>query len=154
MDIDRLIDRYGNMVTRICIMNLRNIDDAKDCFQDVFIKLYQQKEFDSEDHLKHWLIRVTMNTCKDYQRKFYKPTINIDNIIIQNHHEDFILLPILMTLPTRYKNILYLYYYEGYKINEIASMLHIKENTVKSRLKRGRNKLKEKLGGQYNEQME
>ncbi len=70
MDIDRLIDRYGNMVTRICIMNLRNIDDAKDCFQDVFIKLYQQKEFDSEDHLKHWLIRVTMNTCKDYQRKF------------------------------------------------------------------------------------
>lgn len=59
-----------------------------------------------------------------------------------------------MTLPTRYKNILYLYYYEGYKINEIASMLHIKENTVKSRLKRGRNKLKEKLGGQYNEQME
>lgn len=154
MDIDRLIDRYGNMVTRICIMNLRNIDDAKDCFQDVFIKLYQQKEFDSEDHLKHWLIRVTMNTCKDYQRKFYKPTINIDDIIIQNHHEDFILLPILMTLPTRYKNILYLYYYEGYKINKIASMLHIKENTVKSRLKRGRNKLKEKLGGQYNEQME
>lgn len=152
--IDEIIEKYGDMVTRICIMNLRNSEDAKDCFQDVFIKLYHHDTFESQEYLKAWLIRVTMNTCKDYQRKFYKPIINIDEVILSNPQEELILLPVLLTMKDKYKNILYLHYYEGYKVQEISNILHIKENTVKSRLKRGREILRIKLGDEYNEQME
>lgn len=147
--IDEMIEKYGDMVTRICIMNLRNSDDAKDCFQDVFIKLYHHEHFESEEHLKAWLIRVTMNTCKDYQRKFYKTSIDIDKVIISEHKKELQLLPVLLTLNDKYKNVLYLYYYEGYKIHEISNILHLKENTIKSRLKRGRKILKNKLGDEY-----
>ena len=68
MTIEDVIDTYGDMVTRICIMNLRNSDDAKDCFQEVFIKLYNHGMIEDHGYLKHWLIRVTINTCKDYRR--------------------------------------------------------------------------------------
>ena len=126
MTIEDVIDTYGDMVTRICIMNLRNSDDAKDCFQEVFIKLYKHGMIEDYDYLKHWLIRVTINTCKDYRRVFYKKTINIEDV--------------------RYKNVLFLYYYEGYKTDEISEILKMNINTVKSRLKRGREILKKKVG--------
>ena len=112
MTIEDVIDTYGDMVTRICIMNLRNSDDAKDCFQEVFIKLYKHGMIEDYDYLKHWLIRVTINTCKDYRRVFYKKTINIEDVLIQDEKKDYVLLPVILDMPTRYKNVLYLYYYE------------------------------------------
>lgn len=146
MTIEDAIDLYGDMVTRICIMNLRNSDDAKDCFQEVFIKLYKNGMIDDLDYLKHWLIRVTINTCKDYRRVFYKKTINLDDILIQDKKKEYILLPVILEMSPRYKNVLYLYYYEGYKIDEISKILKINRNTVKSRLKRGREIIKKKVG--------
>ena len=110
MTIEDVIDTYGDMVTRICIMNLRNSDDAKDCFQEVFIKLYKHGMIEDQDYLKHWLIRVTINTCKDYRRVFYKKTINIEDVLIQDEKKDYVLLPVILDMPTRYKNVLYLYF--------------------------------------------
>lgn len=146
MTIEDVIDTYGDMVTRICIMNLKNSDDAKDCFQEVFIKLYKHGMIEDPDYLKHWLIRVTINTCKDYCRVFYKKTINIEDVLIQDEKKDYVLLPVILDMPTRYKNVLYLYYYEGYKTDEISEILKMNINTVKSRLKRGREILKKKVG--------
>lgn len=146
MTIEDVIDTYGDMVTRICIMNLRNSDDAKDCFQEVFIKLYKHGMIEDPDYLKHWLIHVTINTCKDYRRVFYKKTINIEDVLIQDEKKDYVLLPVILDMPTRYKNVLYLYYYEGYKTDEISEILKMNINTVKSRLKRGREILKKKVG--------
>ena len=146
MTIEDVIDTYGDMVTRICIMNLRNSDDAKDCFQEVFIKLYKHGMIEDPDYLTHWLIRVTINTCKDYRRVFYKKTINIEDVLIQDEKKDYVLLPVILDMPARYKNVLYLYYYEGYKTDEIAEILKMNINTVKSRLKRGREILKKKVG--------
>ena len=146
MTIEDVIDTYGDMVTRICIMNLRNSDDAKDCFQEVFIKLYKHGRIEDPDYLKHWLIRVTINTCKAYRRVFYKKTINIEDLLIQDEKKDYVLLPVILDMPTRYKNVLYLYYYEGYKTDEISEILKMNINTVKSRLKRGREILKKKVG--------
>ena len=146
MTIEDVIDTYGDMVTRICIMNLRNSDDAKDCFQEVFIKLYKHGMIEDQDYLIHWLIRVTINTCKDYRRIFYKKTINIEDVLIQDEKKDYVLLPVILDMPTRYKNVLYLYYYEGYKTDEISEILKMNINTVKSRLKRGREILKKKVG--------
>lgn len=146
MTIEDVVDTYGDMVTRICIMNLRNSDDAKDCFQEVFIKLYKHGMIEDPDYLKHWLIRVTIHTRKDYRRVFYKKTINIEDVLIQDEKKDYVLLPVILDMPTRYKNVLYLYYYEGYKTDEIAEILKMNINTVKSRLKRGREILKKKVG--------
>lgn len=103
MTIEDVIDTYGDMVSRICIMNLRNSDDAKDCFQEVFIKLYKHGMIEDPAYLKHWLIRVTMNTCKDYRRVFYKKTINIEDVLIQDEKKDYVLLPVILDMPTRYK---------------------------------------------------
>ncbi len=142
--------KYSDMVTRISILNLRNSADAKDCFQNVFIKLYQyQNTFESEEHLKAWLIRVTINECKNFQKLFYKRTMDIDDVIVCQHQEQLILLPSVLKLPHKYKNVLYLHYYEGYKTFEIAEMLNMNENTVKSHLKRGRELLKKEVGDYY-----
>lgn len=146
MTLEQVIDLYGDMVTRICIMNLRNAEDAKDCFQEVFIKLHKHGVIEDSDYLKHWLIRVTMNTCKDYRRIFYKKTMNIDEILIGKEDQSYVLLPALLEMPPRYKNVLYLYYYEGYKVEEIAGILKVNQNTIKTRLARGRDILKKKVG--------
>lgn len=146
MTIEDVIDTYGDMVTRICIMNLRNSDDAKDCFQEVFIKLYKHGMIEDHDYLKHWLIRVIINTCKDYRRVFYKKTINIEDVLIQDEKKDYVLLPVILDMSTRYKNVLYLYYYEGYKTDEISEILKMNINTVKSRLKKRKGDTKEESG--------
>ena len=66
---EEVVYQYSDMVTRIAVMNVKNYADAKDCYQNVFMKLYcYNKKFESEEHLKAWLIRVTINECKDYQK--------------------------------------------------------------------------------------
>ncbi|MEG0547873.1 MAG: sigma-70 family RNA polymerase sigma factor [Coprobacillus sp.] len=145
-----MIIKYSDLVTRICFLHLHNQDDVKDCFQDTFIKLYKyKKDFKDEEHLKAWLIRVTINTCKDFQRRNYKYTVDIDKVAIQVEDQYFEVLPILITLDNKYKLPLYLYYYEGYSIEEIATILKINSNTIKSQLSRGRTILKERLGDDY-----
>lgn len=145
-----IVDEYCDLITRISILNLRNSEDAKDCFQNVFMKLYIRKEdFQNHQHLKAWLIRVCINECHNYQRLFYKPTIDIDDVLLCEQHVELELLPEVMKLPQKQRNILYLYYYEGYKVDEIADLLHSNSNTIKSHLKRGREVLRGRLGEFY-----
>lgn len=147
-----IVIKYSDMVTRVAIMNVKNVDDAKDCYQNVFMKLYRyNKEFKSNEHLKAWLIRVTINECKDYQKQFWKRNIDIDEIIVGKNDERLILLPVVMKLASKYRNVLYLYYYEGYSTSEIAKILKESINTIKSRLTRGRKLLKKKLGDDFYE---
>lgn len=145
-----IVRKYSDLITHICFIHLHNQDDAKDCFQDTFIKLYKhKKKFKDEEHLKAWLIRVSINTCKDYQRRFYKQRYDIDDFNIQIEDQYFEILPVLLTIDDKYKIPLYLYYYEGYSVEEISKILKIKKNTVKSQLSRGRTILKERLGDDY-----
>lgn len=146
-DIDTIINDYSDMVTRLCLINLKNEDDAKDCFQNVFMKLIHNKtEFHDLSHVKHWLIKVTINECRNYYRVINRNIAIADLVIPIEDNHDLILLPEVLKLPKKYKNVLYLYYYEGYKISEIAQILDKNENTVKSYLKRGRELLKRKIG--------
>lgn len=150
MTFNDIVEKYSDMVTRICIMNLRNSDDAKDCYQNVFIKLFQKDiEFQNEEHLKAWLIRVCINECRNYIKRFYKFTIDIEQVIIADHQKNLTLLPEVLKLPKKYRNVLYLYYYEGYSIDEISHILQINQNTLKSQLKRGRELLGKKVGDFY-----
>lgn len=151
-EYEKIVYQYSDMVTRIAIVYVKNSDDAKDCYQNVFMKLYRSKmDFKNEEHVKAWLIKVTINECKDYQKQFWKRMIDYDDVIVGKSDEIFVLLPVIMKLNSKYRSVLYLYYYEGYSINEIANILNEKVNTIKSRLIRARKLLKKKLGDDFYE---
>ncbi|MDD3747100.1 MAG: RNA polymerase sigma factor [Anaerostipes sp.] len=144
-EYNSIVDEYSDMIFRIAYQNLFNIHDAEDVTQDVFLKLIKQKEnfFNDKEHLKSWLIRVTINRSIDFKKAFFrKNTVPLHDIDIPFEPEEKELLEEMYQLPRDYRNILYLYYYEGYTIKEIANILGIKQNTVNSRLTRGRKKLK------------
>lgn len=155
-DYNKVVEEFSDMIFRIAYQNLCNIADAEDVVQEVFISLLKSKGkiFNDSEHLKSWLIRVTINKCLDVRRSFFrKNTVPIDSQVISYTDEEKVLMDQIMKLPKDYRNIIYLYYYEGYKIKEIADILGKNQNTISSKLQRGRNKLKKNLieGGYYNE---
>lgn len=147
-EYEAVVDTYSDMIFRIAYQNLFSVEDAQDVVQDVFLKLLKQKEncFHDEEHLKAWLIKVTINQCLDYKKSFFrKNTVALDNFEIPYEQEERQLMEELSRLPKEERNVLYLHYYEGYTIKEIAGILGKKQNTVNSKLTRGRNKLKQIL---------
>lgn len=152
--VEEIFQKYGEMLYKICIVMLKKTFDAEDTVQDVLIKYMTKRPlFETCEHEKAWLIRVTINLCKDklrFYKHFYKqhPYINVETIKT-TYPEDSIdnqIFAILLELPSKYKEVLLLYYVEGYKCLEISKILKITESTVKKRLERGRNLLKNKLG--------
>ena len=142
-NVEDVVRRYTDMVVRIAFNNVRNIDDAEDIAQNVFIKFMHAKGFESGEHIKAWLIRVTVNMCKNHLSLFH----NIKNEPLHDNIEYISakqqeLLDDLWKLPANYRNSLYLYYYEGYTIPEIAGLLGKSVSTVSTWLIRARKKLK------------
>lgn len=150
LSFEQTVHKYSQTVVSVCIMRLKNYPDAEDCFQNVFFKLFSSSpDFSDEKHLKAWLIRVAINECNNLLRK-NKRLITLDEArkVSVNFEEDrHDISWALMKLPQKYSDVLYLYYSEQYKINEIAEILKIGESAVKARLKRGREKLKALYGG-------
>lgn len=146
------MEQYSDLIRRICFLHLKNQSDTEDISQTVFLKyILYSGVFENESHEKAWLIRVTVNACKDRIKHMMRhPTVPLSVIteeaaaVPQEHHE---LLQLVISLPRKYKNILYLFYYEGYSAVEIAALLGKKENTIYSLLARGRALLKQELGG-------
>lgn len=152
-DVNQAVELYADMVKRICFLHLKNYHDTQDIFQKVFLKyLTYEGDFESEDHRKAWLIRVTVNACKDWLRDYYrKNTLSIDEALNEYASWDDTskeVLSAVLTLEPKYKDVVYLFYFEGYNAAEIGRMLGKKENTVYSLLSRAREKLKEELGGE------
>ena len=142
-----VVERYSDMVYRIAYQSLFHIHDAEDVVQDVFLKVlkHRNKCFKDYEHLKSWLIRVTVNQCLDYKKTFHrKNVISLEDLEIpyEYQREEQEVLENLQKLPEDYRIILYLYYYEGYTIKEIGKILGKKQNTVNSKLTRGRKRLK------------
>ena len=153
-DITAALEKYSDMVRRICFMYLRNDDDVDDVFQDVFLKLLQNKSpFENEEHEKAWLIRVTINKCKDIFKSFWrKNTSSIEDIDppFEDKAENE-LIQVVLSLPQKYKDAVYLYYYEDYTVPKIAKLLGRKDSTVYSDLHRARDLIKQKLEGNKHE---
>ncbi len=145
-EIAEIYNRQFNTVYRICFSFMKNAEDAEDMVQETFLKLISsKKQFDSEEHEKAWLIVTASNTCKDELRKWKRRQENIKSLFRQENvvrTEEDRVLEWVMTLPVKYKQVIYLYYYEGYRTSEIASMLHCSESTVRNQLLRGRRILK------------
>lgn len=151
LTFEQAVHKYADTVTGVCVMRLQNAADAEDCFQNTFSKLwFKSPDFQSEEHLKAWLIRVAIHECADYMRKNRRVTPAALHREVQ-HDFDFDQSDMswaLFKTPPKYRDVLYLYYCEQYKVKEIAVILHKKENTVKSLLRRGRELLKSIYGGE------
>lgn len=144
--IQNAVSKYLDTVLRIAYQNTQNQADAEDVAQEVFIKLMKQPKFNDEGHLKAWLIRVTVNQCKDLKKSFWhRNTVAISDDRQAPEAPDQEVWHELWKLPKDHRNVIYLYYYEEYTVPEIAEILGRKVNTVSSWLTRGRKRLKQIL---------
>ena len=150
MSYEQVLHKYADTVAGVCVMRLRNYADAEDCFQNTFIKLFQKSpDFMNENHLKAWLIRVAINECRNYinmNRRFVPLSAAKYETVELKENENDISWAMLQVEP-KYREVLYLFYCEGYKVNEISDILGKNPNTVKTLLKRGREKLRKAYGG-------
>lgn len=138
-----MVDRYADMVLRIAYQNLKNKADAEDITQEVFVRLVQANAFENEEHIKAWLVRVAINLCKDFRKTaWFRKRTSLTTDWLPFSEEQQGLLEELWQLPSKDRNIIYLYYYEGYSVPEIARILHKNENTLSSQLSRAKSKLK------------
>ena len=141
-----LAERYMDTVFRVAYSYLRCRDDADDVTQDVLIQLYKEdKAFESDAHVKNWLIRVTVNRCKNVLRAPWHKAEDIadyENSLTFEAPECRELFDAVMSLDRRYRLPVLLYYYEGYRQREIAALLGVPEETVRTRLSRAGDKLK------------
>ncbi|MCF0149320.1 MAG: sigma-70 family RNA polymerase sigma factor [Clostridium sp.] len=159
-EIQRLMDTYGNDVLRTSYMYLKDLQSAEDAFQEVFIKVFNKLgSFKGESSEKTWIIRITINVCKDMMRSSWikrvlltdklkdkNVNIGIESRIIKIE-ENKILFEEVMALSNKFKEVIILYYYHNCNTTEISKILNVAEGTVRSRLHRAREILKSKLGG-------
>lgn len=151
-EVNRAVDRYTDMITRICLYRLKNPADTQDICQNVFLKyLLLETPFQSQEHEKAWFIRVTINACKDHLKSLFRhPAVPLELIretAPSLPETDSSVLETVLSLPAKYKDVIYLHYYEGCSVPEISKILGKKETTLYSLLSRGRTLLKQKLGG-------
>ena len=153
-DIINTIEEYSNMVYRIALMKVKTREEAEDVYQEVFFKLSQKMpKFKSEEHKKAWLIRVAINISNNYLKSAWKrKKVQLDESIeyVKDDFDNFSnVYDEVRKLPEDYRLVIYLYYYEGYKISEISKMIKKNENTIKTWLSRARELLRQRLEGGF-----
>ena len=150
-------EQYQDMVYRIALSHLGNDQDAEDTVQEVFLKLYRQNTSPVGDSLRFWLIRVTINHCRDIlrspwrKRRVFMTELSEQQAPVFDRMEQRELFDTVMALPEKYRTVLYLFYYEELSIREISELLKVSQSAVTTRLTRARMKLKEKLEVWQNE---
>ena len=138
--ISDLLDKYGDMVLRIAYTYLKNRADAEDIVQDVFLRIIDKKpSFNDENHEKSWLIRATINMCKNKVNMFWnKNKCSIDDVqefaVSDKYNTDTSVFQEVMALGEKYRVVVYMYYYEGYSTPEIANVIGKNETTIRSLL--------------------
>lgn len=151
--IDEIMNKYGQEVLQLVYSYVNNKEVAEDLTQDIFVKCYKSLHtYKGNSNLKTWLWRIAINHCKDYLKSWYNKKVivteddftymesqkeSVEQIVIQNA-EDSRLASAVMSLPIKYREVIYLFYYEDLSIKEIATVIEVKENTIKTRLKKQR----------------
>lgn len=145
-----LFEKYQNNLYAVAFNVCRNAEDAEDVVQDTFIQYYSfRKQFDNEQHIRAWLIRVAINRAKNMNRTFWRK----NKMSLEDYMETLLfetpesgeLFEAVMNLPEKYRIVIHLFYYEDYSVREIAGILKLSEGNVKVRLSRARSLLKDKL---------
>lgn len=152
-ETSRAIEQFSDTVRRLCMVHLKNYADTEDIFQNVFLKYALcETVFENVAHEKAWIIRVTINECKDLLKSFFRGrTVPIDELpeisaaVEEDNRE---VLEAVLSLPAKYREVVYLHYYEEYTAPEIGKILGKNANTVYTLLTRAREMLKNRLGGE------
>lgn len=138
------MEEFSDTVTRLCIVHTGNYADAEDCYQNVFFKLFKALDKGEIPNPKAWIIKVTLNECRSVLRyRLRKNTVDLNEVTAaaedSREHE---MLDLVFRLPPKYRDVIYLHYYEELSVEEISEATKTNVNTVKSQLKRGREKLR------------
>ncbi len=156
LDIEEIVKEYSDMVYRMAMIYGRTKEDAEDIFQEVFLRLVRYiHRLESREHIRNWLIRVTINCGKTHRRKMAKQQtlpLNegwVGEVPDDSSEMEWRVYTAVKSLPPTYRTIVHLYYYEELSIKEISKCLKRKEGTVKSQLARGRALLSRKLGEEF-----
>ena len=139
-EIERVVNEYATMLLRVAYSQLNNRAEAEDTVQEVLLK-YMEKApiFQSEEHEKAWLLRVTVNHCKNHLASaWFRKRADLDEGIPALDNAELEVVSSVAALPAKYRAVVHLYYFEGYSTKEIAEILHSRPNTVSSRLSRAR----------------
>lgn len=149
---EKLTEKYFNMVFKLALSQTKDKQHAEDVCQDVFIKfLNSKKEFESEEHVKAWLIKVTSNASKSvFTSSWFKKTVPLserEELVFETKEKSDVFYAV-GDLPVKYRTVIHLFYYEDLSVAQIANCLNMRENTVKSQLHRARKILKDKLKGE------
>ncbi len=152
VDVMQICTKYGDRLYAAAFNICRQRQDAEDAVQEALLRYFRsEKEFESEEHVKAWLIRVTVNVAKSMRTSFWhKNRVAYEDYMEEipfENEADRDLMQVVLSLPDQYRIIVHLYYYEGYKTCEIAKILQLSENTVKTRLVKSRKILRKELEG-------
>ena len=154
-EIAEIYERHKDTVYRICFAYMKNAMDTEDVVQDTFYNLIKSgAAFESEEHEKAWLIRAASNLCKNKLRHWWRKRENLEDHenLRANDFDIDDTLDAVMQLPDKYKNVIYLYYYEGYNSIEISKILRKPQSTIRFYLSNARKILREKIGGDFGEE--
>jgi len=150
--MEQLYEKYSDTVFRTAYSIVKNIAEAEDITSEVFMKLFTyEKNFESEEHQKAWIIRVTVNKCKDLFRSFHiKKRVTMESWQAYCEiPEESEVMEAVMSLPEKYRIAVHLFYFEGYSTDEIGKMLGVKGHTIRTRLSRARSQLAKILGEEF-----
>lgn len=158
--MDEIMSRHGQDILRLVYSYVNNKELAEDLTQDIFVKCYKSLHtYKGKSSLRTWLWRIAINHCKDFLKSWYNKNVVIseeqpithrttkemvEEVVIQKEEDDQ-LIAAIMTLPIKYREVIYLFYYEELLIKEIAVVTEASGNTVKTRLRRAKELLKERL---------
>jgi len=150
LPIQELMERYWNSLFVAAFQICKNREDAEDVVQDTFLQYHtSKKEYESEEHIRAWLLRVAINKAKNVNLTFWRrnkqPLEDYIETLPFETKEDSNLFEAVLALPEKYHVVIHLFYYEDYSVQEIAGVLKLSESNVKIRLSRGRKMLKEAL---------
>lgn len=149
-EYSRIVNQYTDIVYRVALSYAKLKPDAEDVVQTTFMKLLiKEVNFQDEEHIRKWLIRVAINECNSLWSSFWRKHVDFTDKIEQEPkfttEEKSDLYYAVMQLPRKYRVVVHLFYYEGYSTKEISQILHIKEATVRTQLVRARKQLKQRL---------
>lgn len=149
-NIEEYFERYGDNVFALSFSYFMDASSADDCVQETFIKLLKsEKEFESEEHIRNWIMKVAINECRrvtlsSWFKKRQPLEEYAETLTFETPEESEVFMAV-MKLPVKYRQVTHLFYYEGYSVKEIGNMLGISGTAVTTRLSRARRMLKEQL---------
>lgn len=153
-EFEAFYERHWKYVYKLCFTYMKSASDAEDCAEDVFVKvLTGEITFDDEVHERKWLTVAAINLCKDrlkgWKRKAVMPIDDEPELAAPEQEDRSDVLEAVQSLPVKYKDVIWLYYYEGYQTDEIAEILGRPPSTIRNQMRNARKLLKDKLGGEY-----